>query len=185
PGPRAQKRCSLRAVPRSCAIASGPPRRSGTSRRHGALVAKRIRADRAHIDLIVLDLRLPDASGVDLVRTIPRIDEVALPILVFSGTIASADEVRELAAPGIAGYVDEYSPRADPVPPAGRQAGRRGRGARRVERSRHRHGPAVLATKAGLLRGFVTSRHVARSRRSAFATTMSDAPVSASTAIQS
>ena len=32
-----------------------------------------------------------------------------LPILIFSGTIASADEVRELAALGVAGYVNEYS----------------------------------------------------------------------------
>jgi uncharacterized protein (TIGR02266 family) len=68
-----------------------------------------IRADRARIDLIVLDLRLSHGAGVDLVRTIRRIDEGALPILVFSGTIASADEVRELAALGIAGYVNEYS----------------------------------------------------------------------------
>src|SRR5213594_1457629 len=69
----------------------------------------RIRADRAHIDLVVLDLRLPHASGVDVVRTIRRIDEGALPILIFSGTIANAEEVRELAALGIAGYVNEYS----------------------------------------------------------------------------
>jgi len=69
----------------------------------------RIRADRASIDLVVLDLRLPHASGVDVVRTIRKIDEGALPILVFSGTIANAEEVRELAALGIAGYVNEYS----------------------------------------------------------------------------
>ena len=31
------------------------------------------------------------------------------PILVFSGTIATADEVRDLAALGVAGYVNEYS----------------------------------------------------------------------------
>ena len=35
--------------------------------------------------------------------------EGRLPILVFSGTIATADEVRELAALGVAGYVNEYS----------------------------------------------------------------------------
>jgi uncharacterized protein (TIGR02266 family) len=32
-----------------------------------------------------------------------------LPILVFSGTIATADEVRDLAALGVSGYVNEYS----------------------------------------------------------------------------
>ena len=30
-------------------------------------------------------------------------------MLVFSGTIANADEVRELAALGVAGYINEYS----------------------------------------------------------------------------
>ena len=69
----------------------------------------RIRADVDHVDLIVLDLRLPHAPGVDLVRAIRKLDEGRLPILIFSGTIASADEVRELAALGVAGYVNEYS----------------------------------------------------------------------------
>jgi uncharacterized protein (TIGR02266 family) len=69
----------------------------------------RVRADLAQIDLIVLDLRLPHAGGVDLVRRIRKIDEGQVPILVFSGTIASADEVRQLAALGVAGYVNEYS----------------------------------------------------------------------------
>src|SRR5213595_3669309 len=69
----------------------------------------RVRADLARIDLIVLDLRLPHAPGVDLVRSIRKLDNGTLPILVFSGTIATAEEVRELAALGVAGYVNEYS----------------------------------------------------------------------------
>ncbi len=69
----------------------------------------RVRADRDQIDLVVLDLRLPPAGGVDLVRAIRKIDEGSLPILVFSGTVASAEEVRQLAALGVAGYVNEYS----------------------------------------------------------------------------
>jgi uncharacterized protein (TIGR02266 family) len=69
----------------------------------------RVRADLSMIDLIVLDLRLPHQPGVDLVRAVRKLDEGKLPILVFSGTIASADEVRELAALGVAGYVNEYS----------------------------------------------------------------------------
>jgi uncharacterized protein (TIGR02266 family) len=70
----------------------------------------RVRADLPRIDLIVLDLRLPHAGGVELVRSIRRIDaDGQLPILVFSGTIATADEVRDLAALGVAGYVNEYS----------------------------------------------------------------------------
>jgi uncharacterized protein (TIGR02266 family) len=69
----------------------------------------RVRADLAKIHLIVLDLRLPHAGGVDLVRAIRKLDDGKLPLLIFSGTIASADEVRELAALGVAGYVNEYS----------------------------------------------------------------------------
>src|SRR5438128_3561193 len=69
----------------------------------------RIRADLGQIDLIVLDLRLPHAPGVELVRSIRKLDNGRLAILIFSGTIASADEVRELAALGVAGYVNEYS----------------------------------------------------------------------------
>jgi uncharacterized protein (TIGR02266 family) len=70
----------------------------------------RVRGDLDRIDLIVLDLRLPHAGGVELVRAIRKIDpDRRLPILVFSGTIASADEVRELASLGVSGYINEYS----------------------------------------------------------------------------
>lgn len=83
---------------------------------HKAVVVKsaaellaRVRADLAQIDLIVLDLRLPHQPGVELVRAIRKLDDSRLPLLIFSGTIASADEVRELAALAVAGYVNEYS----------------------------------------------------------------------------
>src|SRR5689334_24974549 len=69
----------------------------------------RVHADLNRIDLIVLDLRLPHQPGVDLVRAIRKLDDGKLPILIFSGTIASAEEVRDLAALGVAGYVNEYS----------------------------------------------------------------------------
>jgi uncharacterized protein (TIGR02266 family) len=69
----------------------------------------RIRADLERLDLVVLDLRLPSASGVELVRGIRKLDDGRLPIIVFSGTIASAEEVRELSSLGVAGYVNEYS----------------------------------------------------------------------------
>jgi uncharacterized protein (TIGR02266 family) len=77
--------------------------------RSAAELLLRVRADLAKIDLLVLDLRLPHANGVDVVRSIRKIDGGKLPILVFSGTIASAEEVRDLAALGVAGYVNEYS----------------------------------------------------------------------------
>src|SRR6185312_14217207 len=69
----------------------------------------RVRADLDQIDLIIVDLRLPHAPGVDLIRSIRKLDDGRLPVLIFSGTIANADEVRDLAALGVAGYVNEYS----------------------------------------------------------------------------
>ena len=77
--------------------------------RTAAELLLRLRADMAQIDLLVLDLRLPNANGVEVVRTIRKLDSGKVPILVFSGTIASADEVRELASLGVSGYVNEYS----------------------------------------------------------------------------
>jgi uncharacterized protein (TIGR02266 family) len=38
-----------------------------------------------------------------------KLDEGRLPLLIFSGTIAGAAEVRELSTLGVAGYVNEHS----------------------------------------------------------------------------
>jgi len=77
--------------------------------RSGAELLARVRADLPRLDLLVVDLRLPDMPGVDLVRAIRKIDDGRLPILIFSGTIANATEVRDLASLGVSGYVNEYS----------------------------------------------------------------------------
>jgi uncharacterized protein (TIGR02266 family) len=77
--------------------------------RSAAELLARVRADLAQIDLVIVDLRLPHAPGVELIRSVRKLDEGRLPLLIFSGTIANADEVRELAALGVAGYVNEYS----------------------------------------------------------------------------
>jgi uncharacterized protein (TIGR02266 family) len=69
----------------------------------------RIKADLSAIDLVVLSLRLPHASGVELVRRIRKLDGGKVPILVFSGTIGKAEDVRALASLGVCGYVNEYS----------------------------------------------------------------------------
>jgi uncharacterized protein (TIGR02266 family) len=68
-----------------------------------------LRAPQQRIDLVVLDLRLPQGRGVDLVRSLRRMAGDTPPIVVFSGTIANAEEVRDLAACGVAGYVNEYT----------------------------------------------------------------------------
>jgi type IV pilus assembly protein PilZ len=68
-----------------------------------------IRSQKGQVDLVLLDLRLPQAQGVAVVRAIRAIEGFKAPIVVFSGTIASADEVRDLSTLGVAGYINEYS----------------------------------------------------------------------------
>src|SRR5262245_42886937 len=71
-----------------------------------AALLARIRSN--DVDLLILDIHLTHASGIELVRSIRKLSR-ELPILVLSGTIASAGEVRELAALGVAGYLNEYT----------------------------------------------------------------------------
>lgn len=80
-----------------------------TTAASGAELLALVRAGAGGIDLVVLDLRLPQSRGIDLIRMLRGIEGFRAPILVFSGTIASAAEVRELAALGVAGYVNEYT----------------------------------------------------------------------------
>lgn len=61
------------------------------------------------IDLFVLDLRLGRPGGIDLVRSIRSIEAGRSPIVVFSGSVTTAGEVRDLAGLGVEGYVNEHS----------------------------------------------------------------------------
>jgi len=76
---------------------------------NGTELFARVKANPAGIDLIVVDLRLPQANGVSIVRALRTIDPQRPPIVVFSGTIANSAEVRELAALNVGGYVNEYT----------------------------------------------------------------------------
>jgi len=76
---------------------------------NGTELFARVKANPAGIDLIVVDLRLPQANGVSIVRALRTIDSQRPPIVVFSGTIANSAEVRELAALNVGGYVNEYT----------------------------------------------------------------------------
>lgn len=69
----------------------------------------RVRQEGADIDLVVLDLRLPPLPGPALVRSLKESKDFQAQIVVFSGTIASAEEVRDLSQLGISGYINEYS----------------------------------------------------------------------------
>lgn len=77
--------------------------------RTGQELLSTLRAPQQRIDLVVLDLRLPNGRGIDLVRSLRRIAPENPPIVIFSGTIANADEVRDLSMYGVAGYVNEYT----------------------------------------------------------------------------
>ena len=63
--------------------------------------------DRLGVDLVLLDLGLAGGDRVSLVRRLGD-RAVSLPTIIFSGSIVGADEVRELAAIGVSGYVNEH-----------------------------------------------------------------------------
>lgn len=68
-----------------------------------------LRPGQPPVDLVVVDLQLPPARGVSLVRALRDRVGARVPILVFSGTLDSAEQVRALVELGVAGYVNEYS----------------------------------------------------------------------------
>jgi ActR/RegA family two-component response regulator len=81
--------------------------RAVTARNRTELLAVLLR-NTPPIDLIVLDLRLANGKGLELLRAI-RQQGVERPVIVFSGTIANALEVTELARLGVSGYLNEYT----------------------------------------------------------------------------
>ena len=81
---------------------------SAVTAQSGQELLAQVRANAARIDLIVLDLRLPQGNGVTLLQAIRKLDHRA-GIVIFSGTIASADEVRQLESLGVVGYINEYT----------------------------------------------------------------------------
>ena len=89
------------------AALEGAGHRAVTVRTGTELLARLRTGEPVH--LIILDLRIPQGHGVALLRATHKILPQPPPIIVFSGTIASAAEVRELAAHGVAGYVNEYA----------------------------------------------------------------------------
>jgi uncharacterized protein (TIGR02266 family) len=74
----------------------------------GQELLAQVRANVSRFDLIVLDLRIPQGNGVALLQAIRKLDHRP-GIVVFSGTIANADEVRQLETIGVVGYVNEYT----------------------------------------------------------------------------
>jgi uncharacterized protein (TIGR02266 family) len=78
--------------------------------------ARRAAADAsAPISLALVDLGL-DAHGAGFVRTLRDAASRPLPVAVFSGTVASATDVLELAAQDVVGYVNEHATTAQILP---------------------------------------------------------------------
>lgn len=75
-----------------------------------------LRARAGAVDLVVLDLRLVPPPAADLIRAVRECGAGRPPILVFSGSITSAQQIRQLAGLGVAGYVNEHSGDAHIVP---------------------------------------------------------------------
>lgn len=66
-----------------------------------------LRGAGARLDLLVIDLQLPGGKG-DLLKAI-RDGGCQAPMLIFSGTIASARNVRDLAPYKVSGFINEYT----------------------------------------------------------------------------
>ena len=73
----------------------------------GELLA-RVRFDDTDIDLLIVDLHLSNSIGTGLVAAVRKLNENRLPILVFSGTVSTAEDVRDLARMKVAGYINEH-----------------------------------------------------------------------------
>ena len=67
-----------------------------------------VHADFDELHLIVLDLRMQHSTGIVLVKRIRKLDGGKIPILLFTSSVSSVDEVRELASLGVSGYINEY-----------------------------------------------------------------------------
>jgi uncharacterized protein (TIGR02266 family) len=66
------------------------------------------------ISLALVDLGLAE-DGVGFVRAL-RQRRARLPLVVFAGTVGSADDVRALVALGVAGYLNEHAATAQILP---------------------------------------------------------------------
>ena len=76
----------------------------------------RLRAQPGAVDLVVLNLQLAPPPAAGLIRAIRECGARRLPILVFSGSIESAQQIRQLSGLGVAGYVNEHSGSGHIVP---------------------------------------------------------------------
>ena len=93
-----------------------------TSAKHRAMVVTKYEAlverlvdtsDR--IDLVILDLQLGTCKGPSLVQSIQKIERCP-PVLIFSSSVTSNNEARQLTNLGVVGYVNEHCPTQQILP---------------------------------------------------------------------
>jgi len=61
------------------------------------------------VHLLLLDLRMLDSTGHDRVQSILKLNDGRFPILIFSGSISSANEIEHLTKLGVRGFLNEHS----------------------------------------------------------------------------
>jgi uncharacterized protein (TIGR02266 family) len=90
--------------------------------RHGFVLAESevaartaVRDQTTPISLALVDLGLAE-DGTEFVRALRQAAGRPLPVVVFAGTVDSAEEVRALIALNIAGYVNEHAATAQILP---------------------------------------------------------------------
>jgi|KBSSwiStaDraftv2_1062776.scaffolds.fasta_scaffold354856_2 uncharacterized protein (TIGR02266 family) len=69
----------------------------------------------APVDLALVDLSLAD-SPMDLVAEVRRGGRRLIPVVVFAGSVSSAEEVQALTALGVTAYINEYATSAQILP---------------------------------------------------------------------
>ena len=93
-----------------------------TEARHASMTAATAAALRSavsdsatQVDLALVDLSLAD-SPLDLVADVRRGGTRLIPVVVFAGSVSSADEVQALTALGVTAYINEYATSAQILP---------------------------------------------------------------------
>ena len=67
-------------------------------------------SNRAPVNLALIDLELAgDRDPVSFVQEIRGIGPRPFPVVVFAGSVASADQINALGAAGVAGYLNEHA----------------------------------------------------------------------------
>lgn len=64
--------------------------------------------DAAGVDLALVDLALSD-TPMDLVADVRRGGRRLIPVVIFAGSVTSADQVNALTALGVTAYINEYA----------------------------------------------------------------------------